>query len=246
MEESVRNSIFACEREKTSSVSTIKRVKSKRMFNDNEIVLNPEYDQIFLLENKNVVISNEECLQNILLYLYETENTVFESESYNSIIKRITYKNGVIIYLNEDYNESLSSCKLLDIPFKNQTRVSLANEAFQIYTRSDKLYSTFNSESKKVFNDFMKGPFVYSTYLPKNSDNLTHVDINKCYTSCLSYRNDHDWPVYTIFDEITEFKGKLRPGSFALKLKTTYLLKRMVGTRTVCLITARKKESNLR
>ena len=63
------------------------------------------------------------------------------------------------------YEKVVDHSTLLNIPFKNQSSVTLANEAFQIYTRGEKIYSTFNSEVRSVFFDYMKGPFVFSNYL---------------------------------------------------------------------------------
>ena len=160
-----------------------------------------------------------------MVYLYQTEQTIYASESYDSVIRKINYKNGIVIYLNSDYQDVLESSSLLNIPFKNQSKVQLINEAFSIYTRGEKIYSTLNSESRKVFFDFHKGPFVFSRYYPDEDANLTAVDLNKCYSSCLTNGNQEDWPIFTAFDEITEFKGRLKPGFFYVETDNFFPLK---------------------
>ena len=117
-----------------------------------------------------------------------------------------------MIYLNEDFEVVVTMTKQLSIPFKCQSRVQLINEAFQIFTRGDKVHSTFNSKSKKVFFDYIKGPFVFNNYIPSDDAKLIAVDISKCYTNSISYGNDEDWCIYSCFDEVTEYKGRLKPG----------------------------------
>jgi hypothetical protein len=80
---------------------------------------------------------------------------------------------------------------------------------FDIYVQGDKVYSSFNSEVKKVFFNYQKGPFVFSNFILKNTNDLIAYDIKKCYSASLSLHNHSEWPIFSIFDEIKPYNGKL-------------------------------------
>ena len=188
--------------------------------------MNPKFEDIAKMSNKNVIFTNMSSFLDLVLYFYQTEDIIYETEAHRSNITKIKYNNNVVIYLNEDYEVVTNSCKQLCIPFKYQNKIQLANEAFQIHTKGDKLHSTFNSETRKVFFDYKKGPFVFSNFVPDEQADLLAVDIKKCYTHSISKGNKEDWPVFTIFDEIEVFKGKLRPGVFYVETTNYFPLKK--------------------
>ena len=227
IDEAARNSIFACERDKSSKVaSKYWGLSNKTPFKeDTPVVINPEFDDIKDLKDTAVVMTYLTSLLDLVLFFYETEGVIYATESHRSIVTKIKYKNGVVIYLNEDYDKVLNDCKQLSIPFKFQNSVQLVNEAFNIYSRGDKIHSTFNSESRKVFFEYTKSPFTFSNYVPVDMSLTTAVDINKCYSSCISNNNTEDWCVFSIFDEITPYKGTLRPGFFYVLTDNYFPLK---------------------
>lgn len=190
-EESVRNSLFATERERESKsgVSIYNKKTTNRFFNGNQVILNPEFKDICKLKNANVIYDNMSNLLELVLYFFKIENTIYRVESFNSNINRIEYKDGVYIYVNEDYQLSVNNCNALSIPFKNQNHITLGKELFEIHTERDKLYSTFNTQVRNVFLNYEKGPFSFSKSIPPYSDDLIAFDVKKCYSAALSIDN---------------------------------------------------------
>ena len=116
LDNSTRKSIFASERNKSSSFQ-FKGKADKQSFKFNpelSAVLNPKYNELAKLKDCNVIYTEREdgkkqktSLLSLVLYLYKTEKTIYKTNGYNREILRIQYKDGVTIYLNNDYRDSL-------------------------------------------------------------------------------------------------------------------------------------------
>ena len=90
------------------------------------------------LQGCNVVYTYLETLEPLLIHLFKTEQTIYQCNSYNRNMQ-IQYKNNVNIQINADYQSSLYNCQQLQITFKNQNNVQLANEVFEIYRQSTRI-----------------------------------------------------------------------------------------------------------
>ena len=135
---------------------------------------------------------------------------------------RIKYKNGVDIHINKDYQKSLKDCEKLSITFKNQNQIQLSLEIFDNYTN---IKSIFNTEVKKVFYEFKKSPFTHTFYKPTTYANLKCIDIKKCFSACLSTKNEYPFLIYSIFDEIELYNGILTNGTYYVETEGFFPLK---------------------
>ena len=63
------------------------------------------------------------------------------------------------------------------------------------------------------------------TYVPLESAELLAVDISKCYSSCISTNNTEEWCIFSSFDEVTEYKGKLKPGFYYVETDNFFPMK---------------------
>jgi hypothetical protein len=190
VEDNVRKSIFAIEKLKTCNYINNKvQSNNKRFNNELPVVINPDFGQIQQLQDCNVVYTNLETLEPLLIHLFKTEQTIYQCSSYNRNIMQIQYKKNVNIQINADYQSSLYNCQQLQIPFKNQNNVQLANEAFEIYRQSTRISSSFNKQVKQVFLSHIKSPFCHTFYIPDKQASLQAIDIQKCHTACSSIYN---------------------------------------------------------
>ena len=226
-EQTVRDSIFAISRSSNARCMVgYKSNKSKSTWNPElEVVMNPHFHQISDLENKNVVFTNRSNLRDLMVYFYREEQVIYESVKQNGAIVRIKYKNNVDIQINKDYNVSLKDCLSLSIPFKNQNQIQLALEIFDNFTSKDNIKSIFNSAVKDIFFNNNKLPFNHTYYVPNNDSNLTCIDIKKCFSSCISVKNEYPFLVYSVFDEVEAYQGKLVDGTFYVESSNFFPLR---------------------
>ncbi|KAI9326614.1 hypothetical protein BDR26DRAFT_941086 [Obelidium mucronatum] len=231
LEEELRRTIVASERTKGTNKSRVFKSKEKQVntFDGTiDTILNAPYETLSQLENCNVVYTNKIDLSDLVVYLAQTEQTVYKTRGNGGHIVRIEYKNNVIIEVNKHYQESLLVSKALTIPFRNQNLISLVLEAFQIYKGDDAIESTFNRLTQSVFFNCVKGAIVDTFYEPSVSANLKSFDIQKCHTACLTINNEMPWSVFSIFDEVKPYSGKLRTGFYYVETENTFPLR---GTR---------------
>ena len=224
----LRNKIFGTEKAKDSNYkSNYKRPIKKQTFDSSkEVLIDPSFKEIPLLKNVNVVFTCLVSLLPLMKWLFKREQTVYESNSYNGQMLRIYYKDNVDIQINHDYKEALECSKKLSIPFRNQNLIQLGMESFRIYIEDDKVKSTFNSETLKVFLDYKKTVHTRTFYIPKPGARLVTLDIQKCHTSAFSFENDYKWCVFNLMDEVEVFKGELKDGCFYVETENEYPLKR--------------------
>ena len=100
LDNSTRKSIFASERNKSSSFQ-FKGKADKQSFKFNpklSAVLNPKYNELAKLKDCNVIYTEREdgkkqktSLLSLVLYLYKTEKTIYKTNGYNGEILRIQY-----------------------------------------------------------------------------------------------------------------------------------------------------------
>jgi hypothetical protein len=124
VEDTVRKSIFAIEKLKACNFINKKVKSNNRQFNNElPVVVNPNFNEIQQLQDLNVVYTNLETLEPLLIQFFKTEQTIYQCNSYNRNIMQIQYKNNVNIQINADYQSILYNCQQLQIPFKNQNNV---------------------------------------------------------------------------------------------------------------------------
>jgi len=186
VEDTVRKSLFAIEKLKTCNYIN-KKVKfnTKQFNNELPVVINPAFTDIQQLQDCNVVYTYLVTLEPLLIHLFKTEQTIYQCNSYNRNIMQIQY--NVNIQINADYQSSLYNCQQLQIPFKNQNNVQLANEAFEIYRQSTRISSSFNKQVKQVFFNHIKSPFCHTFYIPDKQASLQAIDVQKCHYSLRIY-----------------------------------------------------------
>lgn len=78
VDEAARNSIFACEREKSSKLANkYWGLSNKTQVNEDiPVVINPEFDEIKDLKDTAVVMTYLTSLLDLVLYFYETEEVL--------------------------------------------------------------------------------------------------------------------------------------------------------------------------
>ena len=58
----------------------------------------------------------------------------------------------------------------------------------------------------------------HNTYFePEEDAELKAFDIQKCFTSCLTVKNQYPFCLFTMLDEITDFSGTIRDGIYYIK-----------------------------
>lgn len=173
----------------------------------------------------NVIFTSLVSLLPLMKWLFQIDQTVYESNSYNGQMLRIYYKDNIDIQINHDYNEALQCSKKLSIPFRNQNLIQLGMEAFRIYIEEDKVKSTFNSETARVFLDYKKTIHTKTFYIPKPGARLVTLDIQKCHTAAFSFENEYKWCVFNLMDEVQPYEGLLKDGCFYVESENEYHLK---------------------
>ena len=214
VDETVRNSIFAIERTKSS-----KRFE-RRLANKKEIgetILDPEFKDIQSYSNCTIVYTLLTSLLDLVVYLYKHEKVIYSTDSFNGNITKLNYKNNVTIEINPDYQVSLIDTLELSIPFRNQSSIYLVNEAFDICKANDNVFSTFNSITHDIFFNYRKTPFEHTYFEPVDESRLTAIDIQKCHSSALSNNNKYSWSVFCIFDEVKPYSGMLKDGFYYIE-----------------------------
>ncbi|KAI8836004.1 hypothetical protein BJ741DRAFT_686289 [Chytriomyces cf. hyalinus JEL632] len=228
IDEELRKSIFSGNRQSVSkSMYRVKhKAQNKRVLDDSLLTqLNVEFDELEKLENTNVVYTKISDLTELAIYLMKNEQVVYKTRNVGGKIVRIDYKNNVIIEINKDYKKVKALCAPLQILFKNQNLITLVLEAFEIYKGSDVIESTLNKETKEVFFKYRKRAISETFYVPHTGSKLKCFDIQKCHSACLSVKNTSPWCVFSIFDEIKPYSGKLRPGFFYVTTENTFPLR---------------------
>ena len=150
VDETVRNSIFAIERTKSSKrCVAVRRLANKKEIG--ETILDPGFKDIQTYSNCIIVYTTMTSLLDLVIYFYKHEKVIYSTDSFNGNITKLNYKNNVTIEINPDYQVSLRDTLELSIPFRNQSSIYLVNEAFDIYKANDNVFSTFNSITHDIF-----------------------------------------------------------------------------------------------
>lgn len=118
-------------------------------------------------------------------------------------------------------------CKLYDIKFEGQTIPLISKQLFE------KLYpkhtlSVLNPIALQMFLSNNKNAFVHKFRKPEHNelDDLSAVDIAKCYTSILK-DNTYEWPIFSVTDDLEPYDGKeLKCGFYWVESKNFFPLKK--------------------
>ena len=131
-------------------------------------------------------------------------------------VLRLKYNNTTVKY-HEDPEGCAEICELVGIDAEDKSIGTIASEIFKKIC-GDMPASNFNEQTRKAFDNTHSAYTVARFADVENHGNLKTIDINKCYSSAVLFRQD-PWALFTPHDNIEEYSGKLHPlGWYLLEL----------------------------
>ena len=190
-----------------------KTSKNKKFDRDSAVNINNE-------EYKNTnIFYTEQGKVNEMFYKYLNEGKICNAnlKMTSRGVVRFNDPNKNIIYENTDYKNVIETIERLnddEITFKNQTTMTLAYEYFNKNYQCPK--SMFNKEVEELFRSELSMNHAFNDWFakPENIANCKAIDMSKHYSSVLRYGGKYGWCVFSPFDEVKPFDGKLKAGRY--------------------------------
>jgi hypothetical protein len=202
-----------------------KKVAEKKLNGESSLIVVKEitYDIIHEIlksgdKNINVFTTQKEDLSTLFCQIWKRDNVFYKNKQIVGHMTEIYFENNVTLYQNSEYHSIVSICKELDIPFANQSVISIGMDIINaIKTPTSDLdnYVSYASSQTGDFLDKINKCGWVATY-PAIKDEHEHVyktDINKCYTSI--FRDESIiWAIPDITDRLKifgEYRGRGAP-----------------------------------
>jgi tRNA A37 threonylcarbamoyladenosine biosynthesis protein TsaE len=205
-----------------SLLSNERKIEEKSKAKENKVDL--PFEDWKSVENTKIFITQPRLVHDTFYKL------IMQGDIYNGNVKmsdkegivKFQYENKNTIIYNPDYHIVNKTIDLLNARniehkyvFKNQRIQALANEYFNNEFGGIPKSSMNTSADNLFHSEFIRNTQFNGWFKKPTSDKLNACDYNKHYTSNLIGQDvKFGWPVYSVFDEIVPFDGKIEAGYY--------------------------------
>lgn len=141
----------------------------------------------------------------VLVYIIKEFKIVPKVKCTSKHLTNITFtkpgdKEPMTFYYNEHIRDVIDACKLINVPFANQSVTLLAKG---ISGDLSALESSYDLETRAIFDNMVCGGKNWCS-VDKRTTKMKATDIAKCYSSIA---RDYDLPVLDIFSNVSDYNG---------------------------------------